>query len=172
MAVVVVDSTNLEQMLAEAKGEPYEKPAAEKVEAGEVSRETGEKAEKTEPAPKADDPDDIEGEDGLTPRQKRDFTQAMQRTIGKKTKQIKEAEEFAAHQYRELKEAERRAADLEERLRAVEAKAAPPKAEPTEPKRDQFATEAEFMEKLTKRSLSKGARLSRWLRKSANVEVE
>src|ERR1700760_1568832 len=41
------------------------------------------KAEEPKPEVKAED-DDVEGEDGLTPRQKREFTKAMQATIGKK----------------------------------------------------------------------------------------
>src|SRR5882672_113538 len=50
--------------------------------------------------------DDIEGEDGLTPRQKREFTESMLKTIGKKHRRQMEAEEFATAQYNERQLAE------------------------------------------------------------------
>lgn len=64
----------------------------------------------------AQDADDVEGEDGLTPRQKRELTKKMQASIGKKHRQLKEAEEFAAEQYNERRLAENRAAELERQL--------------------------------------------------------
>ena len=63
--------------------------------------------------------DDVEGEDGLTPRQKRDFTKAMQATIGRKHRMQREAEEYASTLYNNSKLAEERAAKLEADLAAL-----------------------------------------------------
>jgi len=63
--------------------------------------------------------DDIEGDDGLTPRQKRELTKKMQTSIGKKHRQLKEAEEFAAAQYNEKQLAETRAAEAERELQRL-----------------------------------------------------
>ena len=65
--------------------------------------------------PPTPDPDDIEGDDGLTPRQKREYTEQMQKTIGKKHRKQMEAEEFALAQYNEKTLAEQRAEHGERR---------------------------------------------------------
>jgi hypothetical protein len=81
--------------------------------------------------PPDDAGDDEEGEDGLTPRQKREFTKAMQATIGKKHRMQKEAEEFAAEQYNNAKLADARAAKLEADLAALREQLKPAKVEET-----------------------------------------
>lgn len=140
MAVTVLDSTDLPAILADA-GVEVEQPS-----------EKPEPDDKPEPTDKSgephDDPDDIEGEDGLTPRQKREFTQNMQKTVGKKHRMMKEAEEFAASQYGERKLAEQRAADLERELAELRAKNAPPQEAkaPEKPERQNFATESEYID--------------------------
>src|ERR1700744_4182702 len=73
--------------------------------------------------------DDVEGEDGLKQRQKREFTKAMQATIGKKHRMQREAQEFGQSQYREAKLAEARAAKLEADLAALKAQLQPTKSE-------------------------------------------
>lgn len=90
--------------------------------------------------------DDKEGEDGLTPRQKREFTKAMQATIGKKHRMQREAEEYAADQYREAKLAEGRAAKLEADLAALREQLKPAKAddEAAKPKREAFKDDQEY----------------------------
>lgn len=142
MTVVTLDSTDLDGILADA-GVTLDAPAPKPGE--------GEPLDK--PVEKIVDPveelDDIEGEDGLTPRQKREWTQAMQKGLGKKHRQMKEAEEFAAAQYSERKLAEQRAALLESELAALRAKTTPAKQEPEpakKPERQNFASESEYVD--------------------------
>lgn len=106
---------------------------------------TPEKPEPKEPA--KPDPDDEEGEDGLTPRQKKEFTASMQKTIAKKHRMQKEAEELAANEYNRGQLAEQRAqqlaqenAQLKERLKP----ATPVVEEAKAPKRDDFETDEAY----------------------------
>ena len=153
MAVTVVDSTNLvasvqaevdaaaELQSAQDTGNaPAAKAApAETKDAKSETKPTN--GETTEP-----DPDDVEGDDGLTPRQKREMSASMLKAIGKKHRMMKEAEEFAAAQYSEKRLAEQRAQLLESELAALKAKAQPdpakPDAEAGKPQRDKFAADA------------------------------
>lgn len=90
--------------------------------------------------------DDLEGDDGLTPRQKRELSASMLKAIGKKHREMKEAEEFAADQYNNRRLAEQRTQELEARLAKLEQPV--PKVEetkePIEPSRAQFATDEAF----------------------------
>lgn len=89
--------------------------------------------------------DDVEGDDGLTPRQKRDYTKAMLATIGKKHRMQREAEEFAQAQYQEAKLAEARAAKLEADMAVLREQLKPAKVEEVkEPSRDAFKTDQEY----------------------------
>lgn len=94
--------------------------------------------------------DDVEGEDGLTPRQKREFTEAMIKSIGKKHREKLEAEEFAADQYNQRVLAEKRAEAAErerESFKEQLAKLQPAKVEESaEPKRENFATEQDYQD--------------------------
>lgn len=141
MVMVVLDSTNTAAVLADAVGEaPLDLPVNDN--AAEAAVEA---PAKVETAPEADD---VEGDDGLTPRQKREFTASMLKTIGKKHGMLKEAEEFAKAQIFERRAVERRAIELEqevERLRSA-AKPAEPVVEPTEPKREAFQTDEAFQD--------------------------
>ena len=126
-----------------------EKPAEKPAETETTDTPNGEK-----PALKAVvDPDDEEGEDGLTPRQKRDLTKKMQSSIGKKHRQLKEAEEFAAEQYNEKRLAEARAAELErenQRLKNQGQQPAQPVNDGTDrPLPQNFATQEEYFEAVT-----------------------
>lgn len=96
-------------------------------------------------------PDDVEGDDGLTPRQKREFTEAMQRTIGKKHRKQMEAEEFALAQYNEKQLAEQRAENLERELKALKEanKPTPAKVEEAKaPERKDFETDQAYQDAL------------------------
>lgn len=146
MALTVLDSSDTTAILAdagiilEAETEPKEAPKEEPKAAGQNANA------KVEPA---EDPDDIEGEDGLTPRQKRELTDKMQKAIGKKHRMLREAEEFAAAQYSEKKLAEQRAAELERQLAESQKGAQPAKAQesaPEKPQRQNFATETEYLD--------------------------
>lgn len=136
MSITVVDGNNLADVMKdagieeplkveEAKTDPKDKPA-DKVEA-------------------VIEPDDVEDDDGITPRQRKEMTANMLKAIGKKHRRIKEAEEFAAHQVEEKTAAEDRAEDLTRRLREAEAKI-PAAKEVVEPKRADFATDDEYIE--------------------------
>jgi hypothetical protein len=136
MALVTVDSNNLADVLKDAGVEPpkVEEPKAE------------EKVEvKEEPEDHPDD--DKEGSDGLTPREKRELTEKMLRSVGKRVAQRKAAEEFADAQYREKQAAERRAEDLERQIAELKAQVQPePQKDNREPKRENFATETEYID--------------------------
>lgn len=148
MAVTVIDNTNPEQLLADATGEPFEQKTAETIAAGADEK----KIEGSEPKPTdadIEDADDIEGDDGTTARQKRELSQRMLKAIGKKHRQVKEAEEFAADQIRIRREAEERAAELEQRLKRIEAQGKPAAEQPKDegkPARENFAKEEEYLE--------------------------
>lgn len=113
----------------------------------EVAADNAKRAEKpeTKEEPKSDpkvekpEDDDVEGEDGLTPRQKREFTAKMQATIGRKHRQQKEAEELAASQFAERQLALQQVREKDEEIAKLRAQLAPPKTEETgEPKRADF----------------------------------
>jgi hypothetical protein len=153
MAVVTIDAKGeLEALQAEADG----------VEVGAASQTKAAPAEEAEAQPakaaadSKDDPDDVEGDDGLTSRERHDLLavgrkelpDSVKRVIGKRVAQRKAAEEFAAAQYNERKLAESRVAAVERELAELRAKAQP--AEPAKqdadsgkPQRDKFPAGAE-----------------------------
>ena len=139
---------------AEGKSEP-----APKVE-DKLKVEEGKEAAPA--ATKAEDADDVEGDDGLTPRQKREFTKAMQATIGKKHRLQREAEEFAQSQYQEAKLAEQRAAKLEADLAALREQLKPAKLEDAikEPARADFKTDQEYWDAMVDYRVDKKLRAS------------
>lgn len=145
MTITVLDSTDTAGILADA-GITLDAPTGVVPQEGEVKPEVkaGEK-----PAEGQEDPDDVEGDDGLTPRQKRDLTSTMQKAIGKKHRMLREAEEFAAAQYSERKLAEQRAAQLEREYNELKGKMTPATAAPQEaakPVRENFASEYEYVD--------------------------
>ena len=155
MAVVVENSTD--QVAAALNGGVFPVPAD--VAADNAAREAkkeGKEPEKAEPKVENPDPaveakkaadelDDQEGEDGLTPRQKREFTKAMQATIGKKHRMQKEAEELALSQYNQAQLAEQRAEAVERELAQLRAQLKPaPVEEAKPPKREDFASDEAF----------------------------
>lgn len=124
---------------AKQRGESNGKQAPDKTGGGPVPSKGVSKT-----APESDT-DDVEGEDGLTPRQKREFSAQMLKSIGKKHREKLEAEEFAADQYNRAQLAERRAENLERQLAELQSKQQPAKVEePKEPKREDFATDKEY----------------------------
>lgn len=152
MAQVVLDSNNLEAILADARGP--EEASAVKPSAKDGEKKPAEAAKKPaegETVDAASDADDVEGEDGITPRQKRELSAKMVKAIGKKHRQMMEAEEFAAAQYSEKRMAEERAANLQRQIDELKAKSAPAEKQEVKPKpeRQNFGTEGEFIEALT-----------------------
>lgn len=149
MAIVSISGTDVEAVVNDALGiipEPKEEPKVEakaepKVEAKE--------------APKDDPADDVEGDDGLTPREKRDLSAKMLKAVGKRVRERKEAEEFAAAQYAEKKLAERKAQELEQELSKIR-QASQPKQETGKPKREDFASDTEFLDAMIAHGVEEG----------------
>jgi hypothetical protein len=140
MTVTVLDSTDLPGILAEA-GVTLDQP--------EKQPDESETQAPVETAAAHEDPDDVEGDDGLTPRQKREMTATMQKTIGKKHRMQKEAEEFAAAQFNEKQLALQRAEKLERELAEIKARLEPKqdsRTAPAEPQRENFANEAAYVD--------------------------
>lgn len=163
MSITVVDGGNLEQAITEAGIDPAELEAktAAKAEAKaekKAEAKTDTKADKTDekgkPAADAeDDADDVEDDEGVTARQKRELSGKMLKAIGKKHRQVKEAEEFAAHQYREKQQAEARAQDLADQLQRLNRQ---PTKEEVAPTRESFANEGEYIDAKIKWGVDQG----------------
>jgi hypothetical protein len=137
---IAEDNTRQAAKRAEARGEPEPKETHTTV-------DNIDPAAPAKPAEPVDSKtDDIEGEDGLTPRQKREFTESMLKTIGKKHRAQREAEEFATAQYNERQMAEQRAEELARENAELKAKLkpAPVVEEVKPPKREDFKTDEEF----------------------------
>jgi len=156
MAVTVIDSKG---ELAALQASIDAQTQADDLELGLAAKTEKAPAEKPEEKSASaavekqeEDADDIEGEDGLTPRQKRELSAKMLKAIGKKHRELKEAEEFAAAQYGERKIADQRAQTIERELAELKAKAQLPQAaEPDagKPQRAKFATDEAFWEAMT-----------------------
>jgi len=156
MAIVVLDSSDKDAVLADARGETPEPPKSNgKDKEAEGKAEAAASGDsvipgETKPTDKEEHPDDVEGEDGLTANQKKELSAKMLKAIGKKHREMKEAEEFAAAQYSERKLAEQRADQLQAALDAAKGKQVEAKAEETaKPDRQNFGTETEYVEALT-----------------------
>lgn len=152
MATVVLDAGNMDAILKDAG---YEAP-----EPKEVTNEDG-KAAASEGATKTDEKavgsvtpavekvieGDEEDENGLTAAEKAELSAKIQKTIGKKHRMLREAEEFAASQYNERKLAEQRAADLQREIESLRgAKKTEIVQEAKKPSRADFATESEYID--------------------------
>ena len=140
-----VAADNAARAAKEDKSKTADKPVDSQASTAKAA-EKGKEPEKGTPADA--DADDVEGEDGLTPRQKRELTEKMQRAIGKKHRELKEAEEFAADQYNSRRLAEKRAETLERELAKL--KGAEPAKEPDpeagKPVRENFETDEAYRE--------------------------
>jgi len=117
---------------AKADAKPEAKALEVKAEEGQVPSEVA---------------DDVEDENGLTPRQKRELTAKMLKAIGAKHKaamrareEAEESNRLAESQFNERKLLEQRLERAEARLKEVEK----PTAEDKEPQREAFKTDAEY----------------------------
>lgn len=147
MATTVIDSAaEIKAFQAEADG--IEIGGGPEAKAAPTEKATEKPAEKEKP--EESDADDIEGDDGLTARQKRELSAKMLKAIGKKHRELKEAEEFAAAQYSERQLSERRAQQLEQELQSLKAKEPAVKpAEDSKPQRDKYKTDEAYWEAMT-----------------------
>jgi len=96
--------------------------------------------------PPAEPTEDEEGEDGLTAKQKREWTAAMQKTIAKKHRLQKEAEELAASEYNRSRLAEERAARLEREITVLREQNKPVEVIEGPPDPAKFETESAYQE--------------------------
>lgn len=145
MTIVTLDSNNLEQIIAHATGEtdaPLAKPEEKKEEKSDEPKvEDKSESPQEDPAPIEDEED----ENGLTNKERDEWTHAMQKKIGKKHRALKEAEEFAAAQYREKIQAENRIAELQRQIEELGNKNKPKQAESKEPAREDFVTDTDYI---------------------------
>lgn len=131
------------ELVADNARQRGEKPPETKPKEGETkpaSAEAKPKEGETKP-----DPDDVEDHDGLTPKEKRELTEKMQRAVAKRHREKMEAEKFAAEQYNERRLAEQRAQELEEEVKRLRVPAEKP-AEIKKPERTNFKTDEEYQE--------------------------
>ena len=154
MAVVSIDGTDIEAIVSDAQtipGQPV--PRGTKVEAKpEEPKETKEEAKaETKEASKdtKEDPEDVQDDEGLTPREKRELTEKMQRAIAKRTRALRDAEEFATEQYNERRMAEQRAESFQREINRLKAELQPKELVKDEkPVRENFKTDEEFRDAL------------------------
>ena len=146
MAQTVLDSNNLDAVIKDATGEGLTEVKLP-TDSGVQTQIDAEAAKILKDVAVIDaETDDVEGEDGLTPKEKRELTDKMQKAIAKRTRALREAEEFAAEQYNNRRLAEAKALQLEAELAQAKAKPVEPVPEKTEPTRDQFKTDQEFLD--------------------------
>lgn len=129
------------------------KDAPRDLNTGKFVKADGEKAPKEEQADKTagdEDPEDA------------DLPERVRKQIGKKHRQMKEAEEFAADSYRKRLSAEERAEQLERELAELKKSGAGPATstdiDPDEPKMEDFKTVGEYSRALTKYEVQKAKR--------------
>ena len=140
MVQVVLDSSNIGAIVEDATGEPLEPLPVD-------SGATEPEPVKEETAPEVNaETDDVEGDDGLTPRQKRELTAKMQSAIGKKHRQLKETEEFATESYNRQRLAEQRAEQLERENQQIKAQLKPAPVVEGPPDRAKFETDQAYFD--------------------------
>lgn len=146
MTTVVVDAQQeMANILAEqAQTAPTQSPAPEKTVKVTASSTEPAKVEVVEQV----DSEDVEDENGLSARQKRELTDKMLKAVGKKHREMKEAEEFAADQYNQRRLAEQKLEQLERELNRAKAAEPAIKAEPDKPKRENFETDDAYRDAL------------------------
>lgn len=156
MTVVVLNSkSEIERLTTGTAPERPEIVAdnAKQAEKKAVSENKGpkepEKAKAAPETPKVENPDDdVEGEDGYTPRQKREFSAAMLKSIGKKHREKLEAEEFAADQYNTRLLAEKRAEAAEAELAKLRQQPVKEIEAPKKPERASFESDEAYQDAL------------------------
>lgn len=126
---------------AKQRGETKPEPAK-----AEAAKEPAKEAPK-----ESTDSDDVEDHDGLTPREKRELSEKMQRAVAKRHREKKEAEKFAADQYNNARLAEQRAEELEQELAKLRGQQQQSVQKPTEtpkPERSNFETDEAYQDAL------------------------
>jgi hypothetical protein len=154
MTTTVLDSNNLEAIVQDATGE-----GLGEAKDGKVETEKADTKVVAETKPETKDTLDVEGEDGLTAREKAELSAKMLKAVGKRVREKREAEEFAAEQYNLRLAAERRAKELEDQIKTV------PKPEPAEelksPDRADFATDEEYVKALVDHGVAEALKVKK-----------
>jgi hypothetical protein len=158
MAVTVLDSSDIEGMVKDATGEGFSQEAKEAKEPPKV-----------DPNPEFEEED----ENGLTASQKAELTAKMQKAIGKKTRQLREAEEFAAEEFKARRQAEQRLAQMEAEIQALKANPAPVvEAVKTKPERQNFATDGEYIDAVVQHNVAEALAKREAEQAAANAKAE
>lgn len=164
MATTVLDSTDTAGILADAgftiegENEHTQASGSEGKTQADAQKLAGD-GKAVEKNDKSDEGGE-EDENGLTEAERKELTEKMQKAIGKKHRMLKEAEEFAASQYSERRLAEQRAEALEREMADLRAKLQPQKVEaaPAKPKREDFASESEYIDATIEWGVQEGMR--------------
>jgi hypothetical protein len=136
MAVVVVDKDNF---LDQAQGRELKTERVDDKELTVQPRGAPKEAKAADPEPKT--ASTVTNESDLDDEDFAALTEKQQRTVNKKHRAMKEADEFAEEQYRERKAAERRAEEAERKLAEREAAGKPTPVEAKEPDPKDFTNE-------------------------------
>lgn len=142
----------------EVKAESGKEPAADTAKTAEAAKTTEQVRDEQGKFKKAGEPAaEVEAEDV-------ELTEKVRKLIGKKHRQMMEAQEFATGEGRRALQAERRAAELEREIAALRNwKSDGPKAgeeggsDPDEPKQADFKTAGDYLRAMTKYEVAKAA---------------
>jgi hypothetical protein len=181
---VVLDSTNLDAIIKDATGEGLtapELPMNSGVQttvqdaldtAAQILKDVGSE----EPAYEGEDEHGLtfaerqELLQGLTEEQRKIITDRLRKSVGKKHRELKSAEEFAAEQYNTRRLAEAKALELEQQLKALQAPQVETPKEAVKPERQNFKSDDEYRDALIDWSVQQ--RLKAEKQKEAQVAAE
>lgn len=129
MSNEVITNENMQQLIETGKVDDFKLPEQIAVGEPEVAAADAESTEEAadKQAPESESEDGLEAEDAQ-------LTERARKRIGKKHRQMKEAEEFAESQYNERRMAEKRAEELARENAELKSKLSPPAEKVTEPK--------------------------------------
>ncbi len=118
-----------------------------------------------------------EDDSGLTEEQKKELTAKMQKAIGKKHRELKEAEEFAAAQYAERKLAEARAQELQRKLDELNGENKVDQQQTVQeqlkkPERRDYATDGEYIEAMIQFGINDALNKQKAAEEAARKEAE
>lgn len=157
---VVLDSNNLAAIIADATGEPLEKPAEPEKPAAEAKPAKVEK-----PAEKASEPDP----DGLTEDERKTYTEKMRKSVAWRHGKMREAQEQAARERQGRIAAEERASTAQKELEQLRVQ---PRIAPQEPVAANFETTEAFIAAKVKWDVTQELAKEREERRKAEEKAE
>ncbi len=164
--IVTLDSSNLSAIIQDATGEPLEKP---KEEAKPESKPEPKADAKAAPAAAKEATED---EDGLTPEERKDLTRKMQVAVGRRHRQMREAQEQAARDAAERRRAEERAEAAERELAKFREQPKVEAEKPKEPQPADFESTEAYMAARVKWEVSQELAREREERRKADEQAE